>query len=224
MIQRLIEGDTYDEIRYALVRMGHARVSRAAISYYANLPVVASAVEQRRKSLVDGSLAVGELRLRRLVNLAERLWQQMYYPEPDDEGKVAEPDIPTLSREFLRAIREISRLVDPLPGSLGGTMAGEGGSVVNIFQQFNSQYNGGGNTVPGANGWQPLREVEASEQILLRALDRVNPQAADAYRQRIAHARGNGGVVSLPAPAESASNMVADSDTDSDIEAEFVEE
>ena len=165
----IVSGSTPKEISTIFMSKGYNPPDKQKIVQYRNLPEVDEAMSSIRENMILQGLASRETRINKLAKHAQNIYDRMYY-NGDDESLPIELDareLDLLNKQYLGAVKEISRLVDA-PISSQRINA----DTVYIQQNNNVSVPGEGNILP-------------SSETILKALREVNPDVADRIGQKL---------------------------------------
>lgn len=170
----IIAGDSDREVRVALKEAGYCDGIRSAtLARFRNEPEIVAAVQKHRAEVVQEGFAAYHRRVETLAMLAENLERKLvddFFDEDDDlireDRLLPLPESLALTEQFMAVLQEISRLVDgPDPSE----------HCRRILREERSASDGGSHD----------QMEKPGVRVVLDALDRVNPEGAQALRERM---------------------------------------
>jgi hypothetical protein len=114
VVERVIAGDTNNQIRQELKKAGYAHdLVDQTLSHYRGLPQVLEAITRKEEQAIQSGLSQKSERLLKLAALAKALEGELF---ADDGRKLKEMDKldkVRLAREFRATLEDIGALIDP---------------------------------------------------------------------------------------------------------------
>lgn len=155
VIQRVIAGDTNNEIRAVLKDAGYPHdLADQAFSPYRQSPEVREAIERKDSEAMQSGYAQRSERILKLAKSAKRLERRLTLNVEDATFVPSKPfELVAVHKEYRETLKDISDLVDPVKSHRVEVMGKDGGALqICYVNDWRSSANPSAVSASGADG------------------------------------------------------------------------